>query len=257
MGRAGNAGLFRRFYRGLLRKLRSGPERFPHFYREARRSAALQHPNILAVYEFGVHRDVPYLVLEPFEGTDLAQIVEREEREGVRDLESSARMLGHMVQVCRALGYAHRHGLFHRDLKPSNVLITHEGTVKLVDFWARRFAADSPPDLGMLVSTIAYMSPEMLRGEPVDARSDIWAVGSMIYEILAHTNTFPGADIIEVMRGIVAEEPKPISELRPDLPRELDAILSRTLKKELAERYQSMEELLADLEPLSRRMLGG
>jgi serine/threonine protein kinase len=223
------------------------------FYREGRAAGALRHPNIIAVYEVGEDSGTPYIAQELLEGEDLAHIVGKEEG-GKNPLPASIK-LNYIMQVCRALEYAHKRGIVHRDIKPGNIFVTTEGTVKLMHLGFARLPENSSPSLGILIGTIDYMSPESIRGEKVDGRSDIWAVGGTMYEILTYTKPFRGENITAVMFAIVSQEPKGLRELRPDLPVELDNVIRRTLKKERAERYQSMAELLIDLEAVHRKML--
>jgi len=229
------------------------PDLLERFYREARAAGALQHPNIVTIYDMGEDNGTPYIAMELLEGDDLARMVDKEKDEGAPALPASIK-LSYIVQVCRALEYAHKRNIVHRDIKPGNIVVTHEGTVKVVDFGIARLTDTSSTSSGMLIGTIDYMSPEQIRGEKVDGRSDIWAVGVMMYEVLTYTKPFVGGNITAVMFAIVSQEPKSIRELRPDLPQEFDNVMRRIFKKEPGERYQSMEELLSELEPVARKM---
>ena len=229
------------------------PDLLERFYREARAAGGLQHPNIVTIYDMGEDSGTPYIAMELLEGDDLGHIVEKEREEGGNPLPASIK-LSYIVQVCRALEYAHKRNIVHRDIKPGNIVVTNEGTVKVVDFGIARLTDTSSTSSGMLIGTIDYMSPEQIRGEKVDGRSDIWAVGVMTYEVLSYTKPFQGGNITAVMFAIVSQEPKSIRDLRPDLPPELDDVMRRIFKKEPAERYQNMEELLGELEPIARKM---
>ena len=229
------------------------PDLLERFYREARAAGALQHPNIVTIYDMGEDNGTPYIAMELLEGDDLSRIVDKEREEGQTPLPPSLK-LNYMVQVCRALEYAHKRNIVHRDIKPGNIVVTNEGTVKVVDFGIARLTDTSSTSSGMLIGTIDYMSPEQIRGEKVDGRSDIWAVGVMMYEILTYTKPYMGGNITAVMFAIVSQEPKSIRDLRPDLPPELDDVVRRIFKKEPGERYQNMEELLGELEPVARKM---
>ena len=229
------------------------PDLLERFYREARAAGGLQHPNIVTIYDMGEDSGTPYIAMELLEGDDLGQMVDKERGEGGTPLPASIK-LSYIVQVCRALEYAHKRNIVHRDIKPGNIVVTHEGTVKVVDFGIARLTDTSSTSSGMLIGTIDYMSPEQIRGEKVDGRSDIWAVGVMMYEILTYTKPFQGGNITAVMFAIVSQEPKSIRDLRPDLPPELDDVVRRIFKKEPGERYQNMEELLGELEPVARKM---
>jgi len=230
------------------------PDLLERFYREARAAGALQHPNIVTIYDMGEDNGTPYIAMELLEGDDLAHLVDKEREEGGQNPLPASIKLNYMVQVCRALEYAHKRNIVHRDIKPGNIVVTHEGTVKVVDFGIARLTDTSSTSSGMLIGTIDYMSPEQIRGEKVDGRSDIWAVGVMMYEVLTYTKPFLGGNITAVMFAIVSQEPKGLRELRPDLPVEVEDIMRRIFKKEPGERYQSMEELLSELEPVARRM---
>ena len=229
------------------------PDLLERFYREARAAGGLQHPNIVTIYDMGEDNGTPYIAMELLEGDDLGHMVEKEREEGGTPVPASIK-LSYIVQVCRALEYAHKRNIVHRDIKPGNIVVTNEGTVKVVDFGIARLTDTSSTSSGMLIGTIDYMSPEQIRGEKVDGRSDIWAVGVMTYEVLAYVKPFQGGNITAVMFAIVSQDPKSIRELRPDLPPELDDVLRRIFKKEPGERYQNMEELLGELEPIARKM---
>ncbi len=233
------------------------PNLLRRFYHEARAAGGLQHPNIVAIYDLGSDRGNPYIARELLQGEDLGQILEREKKAGVRSAQSAATMLGYIVQACRGLGYAHQRGIVHRHVRPSSIFVTRDGTVKLTHFVnARLQEASSPLSAGIMAGTTdyTYMSPEQIRGDRLGRSVDIWALGCTLYEILTYTTPFLDENVTATMFAIMSEEPDPISELRPDLPAELDAVLRRALKKDRSDRYQSMEELLADLEPVVRRM---
>ena len=193
--------------------------------------------------------------MELLEGEELARLMEKEREAGGETPSSRAVKLGYILQVCLALEYAHKRQILHRDIRPSNILVTPEGIVKLVHFGATPFTNEPGFSGGMLTGSIDYMSPEQVRGEPVDARSDLWSAGVTMYEIFTHSKAFPAGDIAEVLSAIVSREPKPMREVRPDLPEELGAVLQRILKKQPSERYQTAGELLDDLDPIYRKMV--
>src|SRR5271168_2770909 len=230
------------------------PDLLERFYREARAAGALQHPNIVTIYDMGEDSGTPYIAMELLEGDDLSHMVDKERDAGGQNALPASIKLNYIVQVCRALEYAHKRNIVHRDIKPGNIVVTHEGAVKVVDFGIARLTDTSSTSSGMLIGTIDYMSPEQIRGEKVDGRSDIWAVGVMMYEILTYTKPFLGGNITAVMFAIVSQEPKSIRDLRPDLPPELEDVMRRIFKKEPGERYQNMDELLNELDPIARRM---
>jgi len=231
----------------------SNTDYLDRFKREAKAAGNLQHPNIVTIFELGQDdTGTLYIAMEFLEGHDLAHVI-TQETAGQAALPVSLK-IGYMVQVCRALDYAHRRNIVHRDIKPGNIFITTDGTVKVVDFGIARLTDTSATSSGMLIGTIDSMSPEQIRGEKVDGRTDIWAVGVMLYEALTYQKPFQGSNITAVMFSIVSQEAKPLRELRPDLPPELEGILKRIFRKDANERYQTMEELLQDLEPLYRKM---
>jgi eukaryotic-like serine/threonine-protein kinase len=230
------------------------PDLLARFYREARAAGALQHPNIVAIYDLGVDRGSPFIARELLEGADLEQLVEREKKEGTQSLQSAARMLDYVMQACRGLAYAHQRRVIHRDVRPGTIFVTTNGTVKVTNFALARLPDASSRSSGVLVGTIDYMSPELICGDRVDGRADIWAVGCTLYEILTYSKPFQGENLTTWMFSIMSQEPKPIRELRPDLPAELDDVLRRALKKDRSERYQTLEKLLADLEPMARQL---
>lgn len=230
------------------------PDLLARFYREARAAGALQHPNIVAIYDLGVDRGSPFIARELLEGADLEQLAEREKKDGAQSPQSAATMLNYIMQACRGLAHAHQHGVIHRDVRPGTIFVTTRGIVKVTNFALARLPHASSRSSGVLVGTIDYMSPELICGDRVDGRADIWAVGCTLYEILTYATPFQGENLTSWMFAIMSQDPKPICELRPDLPAELDAVLRRALKKDRSERYRNMEKLLADLELVARRL---
>ena len=230
------------------------PELLARFYREARAAGALQHPNIVAIYDLGVDRGSPYIARELLEGATLEQIIEREKAAGTRSVEAAATMLDYVVQACRGLGYAHEHGVIHRDVRPGTIFVTSRGIVKLTNFAQARLPDRYTRSSGVLVGTVDYMSPELICGDRVDGRADIWAIGCTMYEVLTYAKPFQGDTMTTWMFSIMSQDPKPIGEVRPDLPAELDEVVRRALKKDRSERYKRAEKLIADLEPVVSRM---
>jgi len=230
------------------------PDLLARFYREARAAGALQHPNIVAIYDLGVDRGRPFIARELLEGADLEQIVEREKKDGAQSQQSAATMVDYIMQACRGLAHAHQHGVIHRDVRPGTIFVTTNGTVKVTNFALARLPHASSRSSGVLVGTIDYMSPELICGDRVDGRADIWAVGCTLYEVLTYSKPFQGENLTTWMFSIMSQDPKPMRELRPDLPAELDDVLRRALRKDRSERYRTMEMLLADLEPVACRL---
>jgi serine/threonine-protein kinase len=228
--------------------LAGDPELFARFCQEARSAGALEHPNIVTIYELSPEGDTPYIAMAYLEGESLEKFIAR------RPLMPVSQKLGYMVQVCRALDYAHRHGVVHRDIKPGNVVVTTEGVIKVVDFGIAHLVDASKTQTGMVIGTFAYMSPQQLQGERADERFDIWAAGVMFYELLAYDRPFRGETQAALITSILTKEPQPLPEVVPDCPAEVDDLIRKMLRKPPSERFQTFEELLVQLEPLWRRM---
>jgi eukaryotic-like serine/threonine-protein kinase len=218
------------------------------FRREAHSAASLNHPAIVAVYDTGedefVGNPVPYIVMEYVEGSTL------------RDLLASGRRLMperalEIVDgVLAALAYSHAHGIVHRDIKPANVMLTRAGDVKVMDFGIARAVADQSATMtatSAVIGTAQYLSPEQARGETVDARSDLYSTGCLLYELLTGRPPFVGDSPVSVAYQHVREEPLPPSSLDPDVPPAVDAIVMRALTKDREDRYQNADEMRADI----------
>ena len=224
------------------------PALLERFYREAQSAGGLQHPNIVTIYDMGDEGHVPYIAMELVEGENLEQVIAR------RAPLSISLKLVYAMQACRAFDYAHKRGIVHRDIKPGNVMVSKDGSVRVVDFGIARVLETSKTQTGMLIGTFAYMSPEQYHGEHADERSDIWSFGVLVYELLTFQRPFTGATPASLMHSICQQDPAPLSSILADCPNELDLIVSKLLKKSPAERYQSMEDVLLELEPVSRRL---
>ena len=209
---------------------------------EAKAAARLQHPNIVTVYELGEDRGLPFIAMELLPGVDLEALLRSgEPLPLVEKLDVAA-------QVCRGLAYAHERGIVHRDIKPSNVRLLEDGTAKIMDFGIAKLGGTHLTKTGMMVGTVHYMSPEQVRGKPLDGRSDVFSVGVILYEMLAGERPFRAEGPTQVLYKIVNEEPPP-----PDLsaagglaPR-LQEILGRALAKDRDARYPGADALAADL----------
>ena len=214
------------------------------FYQEARSAGALQHPNIVTIYELGHENNTPFIAMEFIEGGSLDHLIEQHQV-----LPLSVK-LGYIVRVCDALSYAHHHNVVHRDIKPGNIMVTKEGTVKVVDFGIARLTDMSLTQPNMMIGSRAYMSPQLYKGERADARADIWAVGVTLYELLANRRPFNGDSEAELMFHIMSDDPASLQSLGTDCPEELSRIVGKMLAKKAEERFQTMDEILRDLEPL-------
>jgi len=222
------------------------------FYSEARSAGCLRHPNIVTIYELGYEGDMPFIAMQFLNGESLDKVIDR-----LPNLPLSQKV-GFIVYTCRALDYAHKQNppVIHRDIKPGNVMVGPDGSVMVVDFGIARLGETSiSQSSGLLIGTLGYMSPQLFHGGTADARSDIWATGVMFYELLAYRRPFRGENAAALMSNVVLEEPRPISEAAPGTPEDIERILGRMLAKSVEERYQSMEELLTDLEPVWKRLL--
>ena len=221
------------------------------FYREAQAAGGLQHPNIVTIYELAESGGSPFIAMEYLEGESLEKII------GRKPALPLATKLGYVVQTCQALDYAHRRGVIHRDVKPANIVVTRDGIVKVVDFGIARLAATTKTQTGTLLGTLAYMSPEQLRGQNADARCDIWAMGVVLYEMIAYQRPFNGENHAALLLSILQNEPPSIRQFVPECPVALERVVLKSLRKDDKERYQSMEALLKDLERLRASLTRG
>ncbi|HEX8759078.1 MAG TPA: Stk1 family PASTA domain-containing Ser/Thr kinase [Pseudonocardiaceae bacterium] len=221
---------------------------FQHrFRREAQNAAALNHPAIVAVYDTGEtaseYGPLPYIVMEFVDGRTLRDIVKTEGPMGEQ------RAMETMADVCAALDFSHRNGIIHRDVKPANVMITTAGAVKVMDFGIARALADGQgvTQTAAVIGTAQYLSPEQARGEQVDARSDVYAAGCVLYELITGDPPFTGDSPVAVAYQHVREDPIPPSHQNPDVSAAVDAIVLKAMSKNPANRYQSAAEMRSDL----------
>ena len=214
------------------------------FVQEAKAAAALNHPNICTIYEINEADGHSFIAMECVEGQNLKARIES----GSITLEEA---LAIAAQIAEGLTEAHAKGIVHRDIKPANVVVTAKGRVKIMDFGlARSSEATQLTVAGTTVGTIAYMSPEQAQGERVDYRTDIWSLGVILYEMIAGQRPFRGNRDQAVIYSILNEEPAPLSVARPEVPVELENVVSRMLAKDPASRHSGAEEVLADLSML-------
>ena len=228
--------------------LTDDPNLLQRFYREAQSAGGLQHPNIVTIYDMGEEQKLPYIAMELIEGESLDQVIQR------RTTLSLTLKIAYALQACRAFDYAHKRGIVHRDIKPGNVMVTKDGVVKVVDFGIARVLDTSKTQTGMLIGTFAYMSPEQYNGEHADERSDIWSFGVLLYELLCYQRPFMGETPARLMHSICSQEPQRVCERVTDCPPEIDAIVAKLLRKSAQERFQSMEDLLLELEPVHKSL---
>ena len=228
--------------------LAEDPSQLARFNQEAHSAGALQHPNIVTIYELGEAEDTPFIAMEYLSGQSLDKLIK-----GRHKLPLSQKV-GYIAYVCRALAYAHKQGVVHRDIKPANVMVTSEGTVKVVDFGIARIAESSRSQTGQVIGTFAYMSPQQIDGGRADARSDVWAAGVVFYELLAYRRPFDGESYGAVMQSVMRKNVPPLSETAPGTPSDVADLVDLMLRKDIDERFQSMKEVLIDLEPVWRRL---
>ncbi len=230
----------------LPREWSRNPEAKERFLREARTASGLDHPNILNVHELGETEDGQlYLVTAYYPGETLQQKLDRGPL-------SFGQVRKVAVEVARGLERAHEAGIVHRDIKPSNVMMTDRGEVKILDFGIARIADDvALTKSGTLPGTPAYMSPEQVAGEVLDARSDLWSLGVVLHEMITGRRPFVGEHALVVMRSIVDHEPAPLERPGEDVPEDLRRVVARALAKDPAARFESAAEFLAELHPSS------
>jgi len=232
------------------------PDRLRRFEQEARAAAALNHPNILAVYQFGMHEGCPYLVSELLEGSTLREQL-------LRGPMPVRKAVDYGAQAAHGLAAAHEKGIVHRDLKPENLFLTKDGRIKILDFGLAKLIENpraSDPgavtltegtEPGVVLGTVGYMSPEQVRGQSAEDRSDIFALGAILYEMLTGKRAFHKPTSAETMSAILNEEPPVISQIVPAVPPALQRVVQRCVEKSPAQRFHSASDLAFGLEALS------
>jgi serine/threonine-protein kinase len=220
------------------------------FLREARLAAKVHHPHIVSIYAVGEHEGNPYLAMEFIAGRTMAQIIRGGEQVPL------ARKVHWLSELCAGLNHAHESGIVHRDVKPSNLLIAQSsGALRLVDFGiAHGNEASGMTMVGMIVGTPQYMSPEQITGQPVDARSDIFSVGTVAYELLTGRQAFGGDNLFNVSRQIVSEQPRPIESFVPDVPQALVKAVAKCLQKDPGSRAATAKVLEREFLSIARRL---
>ena len=238
-------------------------DRKRRFIQEAQAASALNHPNIVTIHDIASENGTDFIVMEYVEGKTLGQLIPRR---GMRLDE----ILRHAIQIAEALAKAHAAGIVHRDLKPGNIMVTPEGRVKLLDFGLAKLTEPAEPgederthtmapqsEEGSIVGTAAYMSPEQAESKPVDARSDIFSFGAVLYEMATGQRAFQGDSKLSTLSAVLRENPKPPSQVVSEIPRELDRIVSRCLRKDPARRFQATPDLKVALEELKEESDSG
>ncbi len=231
----------------ILNSKHASDEQFvERFRREASSAASLSHSNIVQIYDRGNAEGTYYIAMELIEGRTLKELLIERGPSPIPVAVNYAR------QILAALRFAHRNGVVHRDIKPHNVLVDEEGRVKVADFGIARAGASEMTEVGSIIGTAQYLSPEQARGAPVDASSDLYSVGVVLYELLTGEAPYNGDTPVEIAMKHLSAIPEPPSTKRPDVPPELDQVVLRALAKNPDDRYQNAEEMDADLIAVSR-----
>lgn len=247
----------------LPESLASDNERMQRFAQEARTTSGLNHPNILTIYEIGKVDGINFIACELVDGITLRQLI--------KDPGLSLPLkLDVAVQICSALSVAHAAGVIHRDIKPENVMVRTDGFVKILDFGLAKLTEPTRPSIPsdpeaatkpqinteprVVMGTVSYMSPEQARGLELDARTDIWSSGAVLYETVTGQMAFKGSTSSDIVASILERDPAPLSLGVPEVPVELERIVSKSLAKDREERYQTIKDLLIDLRSLKRNL---
>jgi eukaryotic-like serine/threonine-protein kinase len=247
----------------LADPLRKTDVAFQRFIREAQSASALNHPNICTIHEIGEHEGHPFIAMELMKGEPLNRVI------GGKPMEIE-KVIDLTIEISDALDAAHNEGIIHRDIKPANIIVTERGHAKLLDFGLAKqsmkeieSAAELPTGSvhehltksGSTMGTVAYMSPEQARGQDLDARTDLFSFGVVIYEMVTGRLPFPGQYTGEVMEGIFAKEPIAPAKINENVPAELERTILKALQKDRNLRYSSAAEMRADLQRLKRDTL--
>ena len=229
--------------------IENGAELLVRLRREAKSVGQLEHPNIVTLYEAGESEGLFYLTMQFIQGETLQNRLDRQRWFALREV------LEIFAQICSGLDYAHQHGVIHRDIKPANIMITNDAVVKLTDFGISKVAGTGTTSTGLVVGTPSYMSPEQALGKTLDGRSDIFSLGSILYEMMTGEKAFPGQNVTTVMYKIVHEPPMPLAVLQPGLDPAVEGIVLKALAKHPDQRFQTCREFAAALEIYCNRAM--
>src|SRR3954453_12960105 len=235
----------------LHRRFSQDQEFVERFRREASAAAAPQHPNVVGVYDRGSHDDTWYIAMERLRGRTLKQLIV-----DIAPLDQR-RAIALCSKVLVAAGFAHRRGAVHRDFKPHNVIVGDDDSVKVTDFGIARAGASEMTETGSIMGTAQYLSPEQAQGQRVDARSDLYSIGIILFELLTSRVPFTGESAVSIALKHVSEPAPSVTSLRPDVHPALDAIVARALVKDPAGRFQSAEEFVLPLDEARRAIPSG
>ena len=224
------------------------PDAHERFAREARAAASLNHTNIVTIYDFGEVDSQPYIVMEYIQGETLAEIIRRRTPVPVSE------KLRWLEELCAGVASAHKMDVIHRDIKPSNLMVDRTGRLKILDFGIAKIVSSLGSSMTAVIGTPGYMAPEQLLGQPVDARTDLFAAGVVGFELLTYEEAFPGDSFTTVTHRIITEDVRRVSEVVPDVPETLSALIDKALQKDPANRFQDAESLRVALHRIRRSM---
>ena len=211
------------------------------FYREAKSAGRLNHPDIVTIYDVGETDDIAYIAMEHLEGETLREILDS-------GVVLPIEMIGSIAaRIANALHYAHEHGVVHRDVKPANIMVTSGRAIKIMDFGIAQMPTGSRTQLGTILGSPKYMAPEQVAGQPTDRRTDIFALGVVLYEMLTGATPFNGDNLSAIMYKVLNEEPAPPSAVNPRVPPAFDRVIARALAKRPEDRYQTAQAFAQDL----------
>ena len=225
-------------------------EYMKRFLREAQAAAALSHPNIVTIHDYGEDHGTPYIAMELVDGLELKDILEKV---GQQEPEEAIRMI---QQVLHALSYCHAKGVIHRDLKPSNIMVLPNGSVKIADFGIARVESSDLTQDGALLGTPSYMSPEQIQGKRVDHRSDLYSIGVILYEVISGKKPLTGKTLVEQMHQVLNVTAEEVTHINPNLPATFNRLLSKALAKLPEDRFQSADEFADALSTLTPKTSG-
>src|SRR2546426_173428 len=220
------------------------------FMREARAAGALQHPNIVTIYDLGESDDQLFIAMELVDGRDLSSLIALSEPLALE------RKLDIVIEVLQGLSYAHERGVIHRDVKPSNVRIASDGSVKIMDFGIARLQSADATGSGAIVGTPTYMAPEQITNGAITPATDVFAVGCMLYELLSFHKPFEGESVHGVLYQVLTTEPKPLRTVAPSIPAALERVVAKAMNKVPHERYESAGQMMSTLQQIRAALSG-